>query len=741
MVNEDAEYWSSKGDEFYNVNNFEEAIKCYEKAAQLIPDDAIVIKNWADALVELVAIKQDETLYQEAFEKYDKATRLDPNDDFAFSSWANALAELAAIKQDEALYQEAFEKYEKAIEKDPNDDFSFSFLGKALAELAAIKQDETLYREAFGKYKEATEKAPNDDFAFKFWGDALAELGAINQDETLYREAFGKYKEATEKAPNNAYAFRFWGYALAELAAIKQDEALYQEAFEKYKRATDKNPDNANAFSFWGVALAELGAIKHDETLYREAFEKFDKTTRLESKDAIAFNNWGYAIAELAKLKKSESLYLEAIEKYKKTIHINSDYAITFNNWGYAITDFAEITKDKNLIKPLFDEFHRESDSLKKLNNDILGLWIIFNKKNVKKIIDDKEIFFSLLDLENYDSVFFKEITKGITDIEELKKYKRAYILSVLIISQLHINDENEKSVAYYTKKSVSQEMLFNDKAFRLNAINYSNDPTEGKILLDYLFGEGKYPENVFNTGYGAFAGCFTFNHDSLNQFRLYGKESDREGTGLSLVFKPTFFSKEAKMAMKQDNISVGDKQHALFRCIYIDPLTWRVETVGHKEAYLFYRENNDVNQSKDIEEEINNYRNYIAGIIESVKHEMKELQELVKGLEPEIIGRLLINLRYLTKHIAFKEEQECRIIKILSLKNNKEVNINPTPDENNIQIDKIKQLYIDYQNITGKVEKIYFGPNAEKIELFQDLLRYKGHNITCEKSKNPLSP
>jgi tetratricopeptide (TPR) repeat protein len=662
MADENAEYWKNKGDEFFKTQNFEETIKCYEKAASLNLDDGDVFKRWGDAL----------------------------------------------------------------------------------ADLAKIKQDETLYWEAFAKFKEATEKDPNNADTLTFWGYALADLGKMKQDETLYWEAFAKFKEAAEKDPNNADTLTFWGYALAGLAGIKQDETLYQEAFVKYKEAAEKDPSNANTLSFWGNALAELAAIKQDETLYQEAFVKFKEAAEKNPDDAITFRCWGNVLADLAKIRQDETLYQEAFVKYKEAAEKDPNDAIFFNNWGIALAKLAEITQDTEVIKALFEEFYQKSDSLKKLKKDILGICIIFNKKNMKEIIDDKRIFFPLLErnLENDDSKFFYKIIKDIPDEEKkLEKYKRAYILSVLIISQLHVNNKNEQLVAYYTKKTVSQEMLFNDKAFRLNAINYSNDPTEGKILLDYLFGEGKYPLKELNIGYGAFAGCFTFNHDSLNQFRLYGKAKNREGTGLSLVFKDTFFSKKAKMAMRQDNLSVEDKQHALFRCIYIDPMTRRVETVGHKEAYLFYRENNKGNTDKDIEKKIKNYDGYITDIITNVKREMEDLKKLVEGLKPEVIGQLLINLRYLTKHIAFKEEQECRIIKIHPLNDKETVKINPEPDEEkNIQVDKIKQLYIDYQTIIGHIEKIYFGPNASQMELFQDLLRYKGQNIPCEKSRNPLA-
>jgi hypothetical protein len=305
----------------------------------------------------------------------------------------------------------------------------------------------------------------------------------------------------------------------------------------------------------------------------------------------------------------------------------------------------------------------------------------------------------------------------------------------------LHVNNENEKLVAHYREKTISQKLLFEeseDSKFRLNAINYSNDPTEGKTLFDYLFKEGKRPVNESqNREYGAFAGCFIFNYDSLNQFRLYGKEDGREGTGLSLVFRNSFFSKEAKMAMKQLKMEDGstdekEEKHALFRCIYIDPETQRVETVGHKEAYLFYRGENKGKKNEDIEKEMKDYNEYITGIIEKVRNEMKNLKKLVQDLEPAIVGQLLINLRYLTKHIAFKEEQECRMVKIYHL-NNKRIKITTRND--------YKQMYVEYDpKVSSHIEKIIFGPKAAGMELFQDILTHKCLTILCEKSKNPLA-
>jgi hypothetical protein len=109
----------------------------------------------------------------------------------------------------------------------------------------------------------------------------------------------------------------------------------------------------------------------------------------------------------------------------------------------------------------------------------------------------------------------------------------------------------------------------------------------------------------------------------------------------------------------------------------------------------------------------------------------MEDLKEKIRELDHDIVGRLLINLRYLTKHIAFKEEQECRIIKIHRFDDKDKVRTN----------EDFTQMYVEYQDISEHIEKIYFGPKASGMELFQDILKHKGlKNISCIKSSNPLS-
>jgi len=543
----------------------------------------------------------------------------------------------------------------------------------------------------------------------------------------------------------------------------------YEEAIECYEKAVQLDPNNSAAFHGWGVALSKIADFKQDETLYKNAFDKYDKAVQLESIDSInayIYYNWGYGLYRLAKIKQDEDLFKKAFEKYSKVIEIDSDFVSAFFYWGLALLRLAEIKQDIDFQKNL-EAFERASSEIndsdtylikgeiyfllnktektmeyfKKSKKDVLEILTFLDKKNEEKIINTN-ILHSLLNSDDNGGAFFKEAIKKLPPEQKdfLDTYKEVYIRSIFIISLLHVKDDEEEFVAHYREKKVSQVLLFSDdnklNKFRLNAIDFSNDLSEGKTLLDFIYGKEKRPSDndLYIDEYEAFASCFVFDYDSLNLFRLYGKEDSREGTGLSLVFRDTFFNKKPKMALESpkkesQNInnanSIREEKSALFRCIYIDPnpiTNHSVVFIGRKDKYLFYRE--------DKKDDYEVYNQRMNGIIDRVNKEMDYLKDKAEKLNPAIVGQLLLNLRYLVKHVAFKDEQECRIVKILNLSKDKE----------SVK-DDCRQMYLEYPpKVTDHIEKIYFGPKAEGFELFKSMLKYKGLNIPCYKSENPLA-
>ena len=670
----------------FENGDFNGAIENLTKAIEINPEYAEAYNNRGNAKKNLLK-------YQEAIADYNKAIEINPKDAVAYYNRGNTKYALY-------WYQEAIADYDKAIE------FNLKY-ADAYFNRGNIKGKLFNYHGAIEDFTKAIEFKHN--FTVAYGNRGVAKFYLLD-----YTGAIEDYNKFIEIDKNDALVYYNRGNAKFYLLD-------YAGAIEDFTKAIKINPD-------YGAAYNNRGNAKNKLLYHLEAIKDYNKAIEINHNDNDAFYNWGASLIIYKIQNKDESIFLEEFTKYKKASETIND---------------TEKFLIKGIIYFLLCVPEKAIYYLKKSKKDIIEILVSLDKENREKIIDT-EVLYPLLDKDNDDARFFRETTKNI-DKKELNEYKKVYILSILIISQLHINNDNEKLMAYYTKKLLAQKMLFkkkdkNDKEeepskFRLNAINYSNDPTEGKTLLKYLFEEKYFERENTNTEYGAFAGCFTFNHDSLNQFRLYGKEDDKEGTGVSLVFRDNFFSEEAKMAMKQlgaDGILTGkekedkEEKHALFRCIYIDPTTKRIETVGHKEEYLFHRENN--NNPKEIED----YNKDINDIINNVRKNMSKLKELIKELDKDIIAQLLINLRYLTKDIAFKEEQECRIVKIYRL-NDEKAKIQTSDD--------FKQMYVEYEpKVSNHIETIYFGPKATGMELFQDMLKHNGLNISCKKSKNPLA-
>jgi tetratricopeptide (TPR) repeat protein len=461
----------------------------------------------------------------------------------------------------------------------------------------------------------------------------------------------------------------YWG----EEGRIFYGENNFKKAIKYYNKILKLAPDDFASLTNKAWALLHLK--RNDESI-----EYFDKVVKYAPNITFAWNNYGWALLYLQR-------YEDAINCYDKVLTIEpNDIAA----WIYKSFAFYKLERDKEAIECFNKSDRYILDILTRTRVNIIPL-------------DEKYQYFHFLFDNIYDldsEKFFKEITNSVKESDK-EKYKQVYMISLSIISKLYVSDT---TVAHYTTRKNSLNMLCEDSAFRLNSITNSNDPKEGVTLLDYVFNGSKF-ENSATNEYITFVGSFSFNHNNLTMFRLYGKENDCEGTGVSIVLNNSFFSKDIKQSTaSMSNERDIEEKYTLFRCIYIDPNSKRAIAIGHNE-----KENMD---------ETSKY----------VNHELIELIRQVVGLDRNVVGRLLLNLRYLTKHYAFKEEQECRIIKVC-----------PINAQNVHTSDDYKHLYIDYLKIRSQVEKIYLGSKFADAALYHNILRTKSIDIKIEPSRMPL--
>ena len=399
---------------------------------------------------------------------------------------------------------------------------------------------------------------------------------------------------------------------------------------------------------------------------------------------------------------------------------------------------------------------------------DIIQLLELFENNGIEnKPEQESEILKIVVEklLDNDD--FFKDALKdkvdtSLKDLVEI--YKKIYFKSLSIVQELHIDLDCEQFVAHYTKKAVVEKLLLNNSPFRLSSIG-SNDLKEGKTLLDY-FGI-KQPHS--NKDYTPFIGCFMFDDNCLNHFRLYGKDANREATGISLKMKSDFFRDEicgtgSTMFTKYE--SNTPEKLALFRCIYIDPYTKKVISIGQREESSFYKTDDEIKKRlteegdilllqkyasdtngdfkdilktkiekkrKRIDKRVDRYKEIIKKRQDTITEKMENLKTLIEEnidrLDENVLSELLLNLRYLVKADSFKEEQECRIIEIVKASNDHRVEV----------IDN--DMYIEYLPLKDYLMKITFGPKAEGFSSFKNEFLTKGFNdINCVKSEHPIS-
>ncbi|MFC2486166.1 MAG: tetratricopeptide repeat protein, partial [Rothia dentocariosa] len=246
-----------------------------------------------------------------------------------------------------------------------------------------------------------------------------------------------------------------------------------------------------------------------------------------------------------------------------------------------------------------------------------------------------------------------------INDLRSLAKNTDKVRESLQIISDF------ESKVAHYSRASTAFSLFGDDKNpsnFRLSTIHGVNDPTEGLVLGQYWDQQG-IPETIHTNNTATFISCFTFNHDSLNQFRLYGKENGQEATGVSLVFKKEFFSDQTDtlefiadpstdLSSKSEHIKLNETgkmendnkkpligKSTLYRCIYLDPETgyW---TLAQRDKSTFYREHNE-NEDTDAKEIWEDYYELISEIEEDVEtHLFNEENNEEEDVETHLLNK-----------------------------------------------------------------------------------------------------
>ena len=525
------------------------------------------------------------------------------------------------------------------------------------------------------------------------------------------------------------------------------------------------NIDRKDNPEVYAKAQLNLGATYYAQGKLDKAITAWSNIHREDDSEAYtrAQFNLGVAYEDQGNLDKAITAWSNIHREDNPETYADAQF-----NLGVAYKDQGNL--DKAITA--WSNIHRE-DNPKAYARAQLNLGKIYAKS--KKVKEAKEAY------RNAREFFYYEGERGYRihrcPPEVIKKLRDIAKNTDEVLKSLQIIPDFESQVAHYSRASTAFTLLEkkrnNQKPshFRLSTIRGVNDPTEGLVLGKYWAQQG-ISETIHTNDTATFISCFTFNHDSLNQFRLYGKENGQEATGISLVFKEEFFSDQSDTLefiaapsidppskLGKDSSNETEKSESnkligkstLYRCIYLDPETGYL-TLAQRDKSTFYREN-----KKAAKDQWDKYSTKISGIKGSVKNCLfddnnsvlsmlksisKELEESNASEEShtysieekqkilEAVRFILLPLQYLVKHIAFQEEQECRIMYTTHLHDEK------------IHHDwKTQEMYVEYEeHVLPHIDKIYLSPGSAKYQDFFRILLDKGENDNKVRiSQNPF--
>ena len=532
------------------------------------------------------------------------------------------------------------------------------------------------------------------------------------------------------------------------MAVIWEEKGEQKKAVATYK--TIQREDYPNAFARAQLGLAEIWEEKGEQ---EKAIAAYEAIHREDDKETFALAQWNVGIIWAEKGEQEKE-----VAAYKAIYREDSPKLFALAQWNLAKV-WADNGKWKKSVNTLLNIKRSDSQHVYSRITEILLNGFI--PELIKKGHRAGKFVNNIFERVKFD--YRHDILKFIfksKDIHLLKILDRVTeILNELKIENL-ASEDFEKNIAHYTRPLIGFSLLNpteekSSSKFRLSTIKGVNDPTEGTILKDFL-NYGKKTEDDLIT----FISCFTFNHDSLNQFRLYGKEKGQEASGISLVFeRDKFFNQEVsafntlsyqnvpfKTEVFLDNKKIDEKQGEsnklnpilvsklpLYRCIYLESYSDNKPfylQLAQREELTFYREDERLTPSTRWKK----YKEQIDQIESNVKMKLTEIKEEISKLSSdekthEILDKILLPLRYLVKHSAFKEEQECRIIYIANICDDK-IQMNPEQG----------QMYVEYeQDVKKAIHKIYLSSGSEKYkDHFRKLLNDEKGNMVMS-STNPF--
>jgi tetratricopeptide (TPR) repeat protein len=319
---EDARVWMGKGDTQSRMGDYNESQKTYENALDLINES--LETNPLDAEGWFVKGELLDRLYRydEALESYNRSLEIDPTDKEAW--FEKGIALFAATYQMQGLeriraFEDAIIAYDEAIKIDP--DYGNAWMGKgySLYYLAVFNKNLSKYDESLKAFDRAIELIPDNDtrnlalawdgraVALSEIGDALEDAGGQDEAKASREEALESYDNAIELDPS------FTGLeAQLDKAGVLAELGRYNESLDAFDKLIETLPASETLYA--AMVLGDKGNVLEMMGDYEGAIITFDRALELDPSNMYVMQEKGAALQSLGRISEAEAAFAKAKE-------------------------------------------------------------------------------------------------------------------------------------------------------------------------------------------------------------------------------------------------------------------------------------------------------------------------------------------------------------------------------------------------------------------------------------------
>ena len=244
---DNSEHWVELGSCFKAVDNYENAIECYEKAIQLDSKT----EAWKRlGFLYLYNLKE----YDKALECYLKAENNNPDD-------LTILSQISKTYEAMENFEMAIVYAEKGIESEPDSYTLNPLLGRLY-----LKNGQ--YKMSIDKYKEHLNKKPNDSFSWR-------NLGGTYQKIESFDKAIESYEKALSLSEIDIYSWLGLLNSLSRKADYTKGKIKCEKAIKILEPLTEENKilrkEYFNLWKFLSYFFKQLGEEEKSRDANKEA--------------------------------------------------------------------------------------------------------------------------------------------------------------------------------------------------------------------------------------------------------------------------------------------------------------------------------------------------------------------------------------------------------------------------------------------------------------------------------------